>query len=423
MPSGFGLEISLFDFNVGDRLGGTDEEKKEWISSSLKEDLVNIFTKNWWLERNPDGSRKFPIKGIKFAFKLGSRISGEGIDATFKGSCGGDSLLETSSQSSTTGIIESALTTFNNFVSTGDLATDFCIGNCKVRTAKGVPLEGIAGSLTLEPTRSCDGAELKANADISLGALASLATKGTVKFPSGLGQLGIRSELAIAVGTSGFELKGKGSLLPLPPLSGGNPIVKVAYNVFRTAVEHIELGFSARVGSDKSTEVTFSAGLKPIKITNDIRIEDADKMGLRCLAVIEKKAKGSSKPVTKFGIKVPLRLFDDVQLTGEIYFVPGVSRQVHLKSKMDGWWRKAFGIPYLHVANIVANVGWFVEGFPKSISMFDIGGEGCISGKPEYCDKDHLNYAENSDNRITALAYAGYAANPEKPEESKFYQL
>ena len=46
--------------------------------------------------------------------------------------------------------------------------------------------------------------------------------------------------------------------------------------------------------------------------------------------------------------------------------------------------------------------------------MFDIGGEGCISGKPEYCDKDHPNYAENSDNRITALAYAGYAATPRK---------
>ena len=203
--------------------------------------------------------------------------------------------------------------------------------------SKGRALEGIAATLTLEPTRSCDGAEVKANADISLGALASLATKGTVKFPSGLGQLGIRSELAIAVGTSGFELKRKRIVATATATFGRESdrqgrIQRFSYRrrAHRAWVQR------ARGERQEHGSYVFSAGLKPIKITNDIRIEDADKMGLRCLAVIEKKAKGSSKPVTKFGIKVPLRLFDDVQLTGEIYFVPGVSRQVWAQIK-NGW--------------------------------------------------------------------------------------
>ena len=64
MPSGFGLEISLFDFNVGDRLGGTDEEKKEWISSSLKEDLVNILIKIGGSKEILMDQGNFPSRGL-----------------------------------------------------------------------------------------------------------------------------------------------------------------------------------------------------------------------------------------------------------------------------------------------------------------------------------------------------------------------
>ena len=317
-------------------------------------------------------------------------------------------------------ILDKAAKVFDEYLTTGNVKVPFCLG-AKDKCYKD-NLRAMYGSVTMKSTPYCSGMMIPGTIpDLTLGSVIYLAAgrkENVFNYIGPLKNLGIKdATIEFVSDFNDIALKARGS----PRIAGETTNPFIAF--IKAATESIVLEVSATastIGGGFSFEAR--TGTKPIKVSDTFKISDA--FGNIGPSVFSRYSIVMGVSSSDAGFTMPLLICAEncgkknerwLGFKGELYYsqevVPGAppAMLVNGDLTMDGWWDRVFGMPFLHISNVVLGLGFDMAKGPLWwIPMrVEFGGQICFGALKSCMERKADDYF------VHGAAYVGFSAvNP-----------
>ena len=203
------------------------------------------------------------------------------------------------------------------------------------------------------------------------------------------------------------------------------------YDIF----DNLTLSVEGNVRSLESASVRLGANMDAVEVSNGFSIEGTDGLGAGIFHKYEiVSLNGPSTQITTFGLELPMKIcVSDCnnETNAEIIYLEGTifselivgttlppATTIGGQLSMIGTWSEPFGLPILHISDVVAGAAFDLKlGFPAPPTSLILGASICL-GSSDACS-DPKDY--NRKDFIDAAAYIGLNANV--PEKNFFFAM
>ena len=274
----------------------------------------------------------------------------------------------------------------------------FCVGECSATPYSDE--SSLSGSATLKFTADHNGGEVDLYVDgITFGGLTTViaeplphaAKEVLIDMMQPLAGLGLgKSSVIVTVTSEGVSVTAAGS--PSFPASSGTSAFEAVLRTISDAV--VELKASMTYSGAASLEL--DVGTPPSTSKGTLAVVSED--GKEGFALFAKAADVGELDV---GVSLPLRICvgscssvspQYLHLKGTLALeLSGEEQNVEGELVMDGWWNKAFDVPFVNIADIILGLAMNLETFLPS--KLDLGGAVCL-GKSQDCEASTGTYVK-----------------------------